>query len=410
MHLKNCAGCVLCGIDSEIFLFASVPLDSQSLDGVQVMRALLGAIALWTACVGAASAQELNSRLGEQVVMIPAGGFTESALEMTVFKPEGAGPFPVVLINHGRALGPAHLQPRSRPLLAAREFVQRCYVVAVPMRQGFSKSGGSEISGGCNVYSNGEQQAISVRRALNWLGQQNWADVSRNVVMGQSHGGLTTLAYGMDPHSGTKLLVNFAGGLRQEGCTSWEHTLIRAIGSYGEKTRLPSLWFYGTNDSFFQPFVYQGAFERYVKTGGKAELIDFGVFGGDAHAMFGSPAGLPIWRDKVLAAMEKQGLPVQVLVDLNPPLDLPKPMATGFAKVEEVDKAPLRTDQARNGYAQWLKAPEPKAIAFDPASNAFGSAWGGERPYARALANCQKNAKSTCRLYAVDQDVVWVAE
>ena len=396
MRLKTCAACALYGTDMRNFVYS--------------MRSFLCATALWLVCGGAAWAQELSARLGEQVVMIPSGGFTESALEVTLFKPEGQGPFPVVVINHGRAMGPAHLQPRYRPLLAAREFVQRGYVVAVPMRQGFSKSGGSEISGGCNVYSNGEQQAISVRRALNWLGQQAWADVSRNVVMGQSHGGLTTLAYGMEPHAGTKLLVNFAGGLRQEGCVSWEHTLIRAMGAYGEKTRLPSLWFYGSNDSYFQPFVYQGAFESYVKAGGKAELTDFGVFGGDAHAMFGSADGLPIWRDKVVAAMAEQGLPVQVLADLGPPADLPKPAATAFAKVDNISKAPLGTDQARTAYAQWLNASSPKAFALDPKSNAFGWAWGGERPNARALASCQRNAKSTCRLYAVDQDVVWVAE
>lgn len=374
------------------------------------MTMLLRALFVWVTLLGVACAQELDSRLGEQVVMIPAGGVSEPSLEMTLFKPTGPGPFPVVLINHGRAPGPGHFQPRSRPLVAAREFVSRGYVVAVPMRQGFSKSGGNEITGGCNVYSNGEQQAVSVRRALNWLEQQPWADVSRNVVLGQSHGGLTTLAYGMDPHPGTKLLVNFAGGLRQEGCTSWEHTLIRAIGAYGEKTRLPSLWFYGTNDSYFQPFVYQGAFERYVKAGGKAELIDFGTFASDAHGMFASSTGLPIWRDKVLAVMQQHNLPTQVLAEWVVAPDLPKPTPTGFAKVNEVDKAPLSTDQARAAYAQWLNQPQPKAFAIDPQSKAYGWASAGERPYARALANCQKNAKSTCRFYAVDQDVVWAVE
>jgi dienelactone hydrolase len=374
------------------------------------MRTSLCVLVVWMACASPVLAQALNDRLGEQVVTIPSSGLTQSSLEMTLFKPEGPGPFPVVVINHGRAQGPSQLQPRYRPLVATREFLKRGYVVAVPMRQGFSKSGGVEISAGCNVYSNGEQQAISVRRALNWLGQQSWADVSRNVVMGQSHGGLTTLAYGMEPHPGTKLLVNFAGGLKQEGCTSWEHTLIRAIGAYGEKTSLPSLWFYGSNDSYFTPFVYQGAFEKYVKAGGKAELIDFGVFGGDSHAMFGSTAGLPIWRDKVLAAMQEQGLPVQVLAELDGVLDLPKPPATGFAKVNDIDKVPLFTDQARAAYTQWLNQPEPRAFAIDPQSKAYGWAAAGDGPYARALSNCQRHAKSTCRLYAVDQDVVWAAE
>jgi dienelactone hydrolase len=367
------------------------------------------ACALLACAGGAAFAQELNALLREQVVTVPATGFTEPELEMTLFKPEGAGPFPVVVINHGRALGPGHLQPRSRPLVAAREFVQRGYVVAVPMRQGFSKSGGTEITGGCNVHSNGMQQARSVRRALAWLEQQPWADVSRNVVMGQSHGGLTTLAYGTDPHPGTKLLVNFAGGLRQESCTAWEHNLMRAIGSYGADPRLRSLWFYGSNDSYFPPFVVRGAFERYTQAGGPAELTDFGAFGIDAHAMFGSPAGLPIWRDKVFAAMEREGLPVKVLADLSGPPDLPRPPVSAFAALADLDKVPLRSDKAREGYATWMKALSPKAFAIDPASGAWGWAGGGERPYARAMANCQKNAKSTCRFYAVDEDVVWTA-
>ncbi|MFN9940441.1 MAG: dienelactone hydrolase, partial [bacterium] len=235
-------------------------------------------------------------------------------------------------------------------------------------------------------------------------------DVSRNVVMGGSHGGLTTMAYGLNPHPGTKLLVNFAGGLKHERCSSWENILVRSIGAYGGKSRLPSLWFYGSNDSYFQPFVYQGAFEGYVKAGGKAELVDFGVFDKDAHGMFDSPSGLSIWLQKVLAAMQAQGMPVKVLSNLSSPPDVPKPAATGFAKLYESKATPLDSDQARAAYTQWLNAPEPKAFAIDPQSKAYGWAWGGERPYARALAHCQKHAKSTCRLYAVDQDVVWVAQ
>jgi len=78
----------------------------------------LGALALWLASP-ALQAQELVAALGEQVLMLPASGFTEPALELTVYRPPGQGPFPVLLINHGRAPGNAHLQPRYRPVLAA---------------------------------------------------------------------------------------------------------------------------------------------------------------------------------------------------------------------------------------------------------------------------------------------------
>lgn len=355
-------------------------------------------------------AQDLDARLGEAVTMVPSGGFTEPELEVTVYRPQGDGPFPVLVINHGRAPGNAKLQPRYRPALAAREFVQRGWAVVVPMRQGFSQSGGSEISAGCNVHSNGLQQARSVRRTLDWLATQPWADVSRNVVMGQSHGGLTTLAYGTAPHPGTRLLVNFAGGLRQENCTAWQQNLIRAIGDYGAETRLPSLWFYGDNDSYFPPFVWRSAHERYAQAGGRADLVAVGQFGSDAHSLFGSRAGVPIWLPKVLAALDAAGLPTQVVQALPAAPDLPVPPASGFAPLTELDRVPVRTDRARAGYQAWLAADSPKAFAIHPTLGTWASAWGGERPIARALANCERFAKAPCRLYAVDDVVVWTAD
>lgn len=351
----------------------------------------------------------LDTALREQVLSVPAGGFTEPALEVTVFRPPGDGPFPLVVLNHGRAPGLARMQPRWRPLLAARELVRRGHAVVVPMRQGFSQSGGNEISGGCNVHSNGLQQAVSVRRTVAWLAGQPWADVNRLVVMGQSHGGLTTLAYGTAPHPGTRLLVNFAGGLRQEGCPAWQAGLVDAMGRYGTGASVPSLWFYGDNDSYFSPEVFRAAHQGYVANGGAAELVAFGPFGSDAHAMFGSRAGLPLWLPRVLAAMQAAGLPVAVLHALHQPDDLPTPPPSAYAALDQVDRVPLRNDRAREAYRQWLAADGPKAFAVHGGSGSWGSAWGGDKPLARAVAHCERVVKQPCRLYAVDDAVVWTA-
>jgi len=242
---------------------------------------------------------------------------------------------------------------------------------------------------------------------LDWLAQQPWADLSRNVMLGQSHGGLTTLAYGTAPHPGTRLLVNFAGGLRQEGCHGWERGLIEAIGNYGASARLPSLWFYGDNDSFFPPFVWQSAFERYTKAGGQAELVAFGSFGTDSHGLFGSRAGLPIWLPKVIAAMAAAGLPTEVLHEMPVPVDLPAPPASQFAALDAIDKLPLAGEAVRTAYSAWLAAEAPKAFAILPGKRGWGSAWGGDRPIARAMANCERRVKEPCKLYAVDDKVVW---
>lgn len=364
-----------------------------------------GCVLLLTAT---AHAQVLDAVFRETVERVPSAGLFEPELEVTHFRPEGEGPFPVVLINHGRARGDAKLQGRYRPMVAAREFVNRGYAVVAPMRQGFGNSGGAEIRVGCNVHSNGLQQARSVGRALDWVSRQPWADVSRTVVIGQSHGGLATLAYGTQAREGVKLLVNFAGGLRQAGCSAWEDTLIRAIGDYARQTRVASLWFYGDNDSYFSPFVWRSAFERYRENGGPATLVAFGSFGSDAHALFGSRAGLAIWLPVVMAAFDRAGLPTGVLPEAQARQDLAPPSASGFAEVHEIDRVPVRSERAREGYREWLNAGAPKAFAIHPTQGGWGSSWGGERPYARALASCERHAKSPCRLYAVDDRVVWV--
>jgi dienelactone hydrolase len=220
----------------------------------------------------------------------------------------------VAVINHGKDSGNNRMQPRARYLPAVREFLQRGWAVVVPMRQGFSHSGGSAVGEGCNIAANGQAQAEDVRAVVAWLEKQPWADAQRMVMLGQSHGGLTTLAYAQDPHPGFRVFVNFAGGLRYSagGCP-WETELAAAFGRYGARTRVPSLWFYGENDSFFPPAVIGPAHEAYVRAGGPAELVALGPFGLDAHGLFGSYTGLPLWWERVAARLAAAGLPTQVL-------------------------------------------------------------------------------------------------
>ena len=278
-------------------------------------------------------AQALNTSLNEQVVMIAKKtGLFSIELETTLYKPDGDGPFPVVIINHGKAYGDPKFQARYRPGSAARYFMSRGYVVVVPMRRGFSKSTGSYIGGGCNVESNGVAQAEDVKDVLDYVTAQPYADKNQILIAGQSHGGWTTLALGSLKYPGVKGLVNFAGGLRQEGCAGWESTLARAAGSYGGNTRLPSLWFYGDNDSYFSVNTYSDMFKRYTEAGGPARLVAFGIFGSDSHGMFGSPDGPRIWQPEMTAFLQEIGLPSQQQAEFakyrGTPAGVPAPVAT----------------------------------------------------------------------------------
>ncbi|SFP90595.1 dienelactone hydrolase family protein [Ralstonia sp. NFACC01] len=261
--------------------------------------------------LAAAHASETaSSGISETIVEVPksAGIFTLK-LETTVYKPAGDGPFPLIVLNHGKARGKAAFQARARYSEQAAALVARGYVVAIPMRQGFSKSGGAYIGSGCNVEANGIIQAEDVVATLDYMTAQPYVDRNRIVVMGQSHGGLTTLAFGTIAYPGVRGLVNFAGGLRNDTCVDWEGNLVRAFETYGRQSRYPSLWFYGDNDSYWPTPMPDKMFAAYTGAGGKGRLVDFGNFKSDSHGMFASHAGLAIWLPQVDAFLRELGLP-----------------------------------------------------------------------------------------------------
>jgi len=369
------------------------------------------AIALCALVASPLLAQELavDASLNESVQMIvKKGAVFNTALETTVYKPDGDGPFPIALINHGKSPGDPRFQARYRPAGAARWFLQRGYVVLVPMRQGFSRSEGSYSGAGCNVESNGRVQAEDVKAVLDWATAQPWADKERIVVIGQSHGGWTTLAFGALNYPGVRGLVNFAGGLRQENCVAWKQALTGSVAAYAQKTQVPSLWFYGDNDSYFGD-IYRGMHEEYQKAGGKAQLVAFGTFGSDAHLMFGSRAGQPIWQPQVEKFLAAVGLPSEPLASaaqFAAKPTLAAPPRGDFAALDDIAKVPYLKDKGREGYRSYLARRLPRGFAIAP-NGAWGWASEGDDPLRRALDSCNRTGKGDCRLYSVDDGVVW---
>lgn len=364
----------------------------------------LGLLALAAAC--RAATPTLDASLNEEVVRVPTTtGLFSVELETTIFKPPGAGPFPVLVMNHGKELGNPHFQARARYLVISREFVRRGYAVVIPMRRGFSQSSGVYVDGGCNIASNGKAQADDVQSAVEYVQKQPWADKERIVVGGQSHGGLSTLAFGTRNHPGVKGLINFAGGLRKENCR-WQDELVRAMQSYGADTRLPSLWFYGANDSYFNAEVAARMHAAYLGAGGAVQLVAYGPFKQDAHGMAGSADGVAIWWPETEKFLQVLGLPTQALTAPRTPEKPEAPEKSDFALIDSVDAVPYLKDTGRVGYREFLGASLPRAFAIAP-----GGAWGwahtGENPQARALDNCARHSKQACALYAIDDYVVW---
>lgn len=356
---------------------------------------------------GAGMAQEIpvTAKLAEQVIMVPAMYGSESVeLETTIFKPPGRGPFPLVIMNHGKDAGNPHRQSRDRFLVVSKEFVKRGYAVVIPMRKGFAQSTGRYVENRCNMMDNGQLQADDLQNALEYFLKQDWVDKNRILVAGQSYGGLATMAFGTRNFPGVKGLINFAGGLRTDGGSCrWRASLVNAFANYGSRSNIPSLWFYGENDAYFNPAIASRMYNAYVGSGGKAKLIAYGAFKNDAHGMVGSRDGVKIWWPETEKFLQQIGMPTTEVVALAEDTPIAK---SDFAAIDNVDAIPYLKDKGRDAYRVFLSKSSPKAFALS-ANGAWSWAEEGDDPTERVLANCQESSRQPCKLYAVDDYVVW---
>jgi dienelactone hydrolase len=345
---------------------------------------------------------QLDHRLNEHLILIPAGPDHHAMMETTVFQPNGPGPFPLLIINHGKDPGAPSQQPRDRFYHMAHAFVERGYAVMVPMRQGFANSTGRYSDHGCDMTANGYGQANDILDALNYAREQPWVDPQRIVIAGQSYGGLATIALGTQALPGVRALLNFAGGLRDAGC-DWQGELLTAYANYGANAKIPSLWMYGANDSLFGPELASRMHDAYALAGGQGRLVEYSSFKHDAHGMLASRDGQKIWLSETEQFLQQVGMPTKVLYEVPEP---PQPPRTDFAKVDDVDAVPFLTDNGRRAYREYLTKLTPRAFAVSP-TGAWTWAEEGEDPESRALSTCSAKSSQPCKLYSIDDYVVW---
>jgi hypothetical protein len=67
---------------------------------------------------------------------------------------------------------------------------------------------------------------------------------------------------------------------------------------------------------------------------------------------------------------------------------------------------PFVKDTGRAGYKVYLTKPIPRAFAIAP-NGAWGWAEGGDDPLRRSIVSCNRKGNSECKLYSVDDFVVW---
>ena len=342
-------------------------------------------------------------------VRLPRGGSRSGDMVLTHFRPAGAGPFPVVIMNHGRRAEARAEPPRFRFLRIARFWVRRGFAVVVPTRLGYGETGTDpdpENSGACaakNYRPMLEAGIAQTAAAIAFARTQPWADTSRVVLAGQSVGGFITVAASGRPLPGVVAAINFAGGSGgnpkdRPGEPCGPERIEAAFAAAGRTARVPALFFYAENDRFWGAAWPKAWHAAYVAAGGRAKLISAPPIGEDGHHFINT--GFRLWRRDVDRLLGELGFAT--------PRSADAPAATGFAALEDAQAVPfVKAEVKDKGYQAFLNADLPRAFAIS--SNGSWAYASGDSATTRALERCRDFAKRDCRLYVVDDAVVWTA-
>lgn len=342
-------------------------------------------------------------------VKLPRGGSRRGDMVLTHFRPPGAGPFPLVIMNHGRSAENRAQPPRFRYLKVARFWVRRGFAVVVPTRLSYGETGidpDTEASGSCaakNFQPMLDAGIVQIEAAIAFARTQPWADVSRVLLAGQSVGGFITVAATGRQLPGVIAAINFAGGAGgnpkdRPGQSCGPDRIEAVFAAAGRTARVPALFFYAENDRFWGASWPKAWHAAYVTAGGRAKLVAAPPTGEDGHHFINT--GFPVWRREVDRFLGALGFAT--------PHSEGAPAPSGFAAIENVEAVPFVKDEVRSkGYPAFLNTDLPRAFAI--AGNGAWAYSSGEGATARALERCRGFARRECRLYAVDDAVVWTA-
>lgn len=281
-----------------------------------------------------------------------------------VVKPVGDGPFPLVVMNHGISLG---AQERSMfPMVEYRDaafwFARRGYVVISPIRYGASSLDDKDRGifgavfahvGSCNNPNfRGPGLAIATLNewVIDYMSKKKFVQPGKVIVVGQSGGGWGSIALSSLNPPSVKAVITFAAGRggRVDGkpnnnCAP--DKLVAEAGEFGRTSRVPMLWIYAENDSYFGPTLTKRMHDAFVAAGGKAEYKMLPPFGSDGHFMIDAPDAVRIWSPLVAQFLEN------LSITGNPP----QPEKGDFSEERASLTAPKLSLPQNIRYSNWQK-------------------------------------------------------
>ena len=233
-----------------------------------------------------------------ETTFYPSGKFK---IEAYVYKPEGTGPFPVVIYNHGSRAG--H-EREERPFVYVGEMLRHSgYVVIVPERRGYGESDGATFGDaigqdrGPRFVARVEEETDDVLAVVEFVKTLPYADTKRVAVMGWSIGGIVSV-FAASRSSAFRMAVDQAGG-----ALTWDQSpaMRQALKEAAGKIRIPLLGMVAKNDRTTESV--KAVVHEMEARGATAKLIVYPAFmpqdaGGipPGHMIFGKE-GWKIWEE-----------------------------------------------------------------------------------------------------------------
>ena len=256
----------------------------------------------------------VDPRCRQSVERIPLPG-TADTLEVRVFAPDGTGPFPTLLFNHGSTgdgTDPSLFALTWTCLPLARHFTERGWLVAFPQRRGRGDSDGRYDEGfkpSRKGYSTNAPTALAgldhalgdVGASIAWATSHADIDAERLVIGGQSRGGALAIAALGEHGAAFRGALSFVGGWLGDGAASAARVNAAAFAR-GASFEGDTLWLHADGDAYYSLEHSRASFARFEEAGGTGTFRTVAVPPGtDAHQIVFAPE---LWEEPVTRYIE----------------------------------------------------------------------------------------------------------
>ncbi len=303
-------------------------------------------------------------------LLVQLGGRPVQLETLVVKRKDAQGRLPIALITHGQAptdsgRGATTAASFSRQ---ARDMAWRGWLAVVVVRRGYGASDGPILPGpackGEDFASYFRENGRDLAAVLPVIAARADAKADTVIAIGHSMGGASVLGLAALAPPGLKAVVNLSGGLRKTECENGgARERAEAIAALAPAIKVPSLWVYAANDSFFSPASVDQMYEAAIKGGMNVQRVALPDIDKDGHYLFGIPAG----RLAILKALDPflrlKGLPTW-------------PTALN-AQVQKALDGTEPTPQNVRNLELFASAPSPTVVGYSPSAKRYFLRYGG---------------------------------